>query len=181
MHFEVEQKFRVTSFTGIRAGLEQLGVASQPAIEQVDIYFNHPARDFAETDEALRLRRVGERNCVTYKGPKSDLETKTRREIELSIEPAEAGFEQFSELLVALGFARVAEVRKRRTVFSIAWKGWPVVVALDEVDSLGRFVEVELTCDESHLDEARRTLSELVKGLKLTKSERRSYLELLLA
>ena len=44
-----------------------------------------PCRDFAQTDEALRIRTVGDTSFVTYKGPKLDATTKTRRELELPL------------------------------------------------------------------------------------------------
>ena len=52
--------------------------------------------------------------------------------------------------------------------------------ALDEVDGLGTFVELELSADEASLDEARRTIVSLANELDLGPSERRSYLEMLL-
>ena len=81
--FEVEQKFRVDGFAEIETHLARLGAEIENPIEQVDTYFAHPQRDFAATDEALRIRQVGDENFVTYKGPKIDSQTKTRREIEL--------------------------------------------------------------------------------------------------
>ena len=180
MNYEVEQKFRVSDFAPVRERLAALGAKEQPAVVQVDTYYNHPSRDFAETDEALRIRSVGEQNFVTYKGPKVDSVTKTRQEIELSIEPGAKGLSRFGELLVALGFVRVASVRKTRTALTLTWKTWQVEAALDEVDPLGSFVELELTSDEAHLNEARSALAELAKEIHLDQSERRSYLELLL-
>ena len=67
----------------------ELGATIEPPVVQVDQYFAHPARDFAQTDEALRLRRVGKQNFITYKGSKIDATTKTRREIELPLAPGE--------------------------------------------------------------------------------------------
>src|SRR4029453_19590505 len=80
-HWEVELKFPLSDPAEVWARVAGLGVKFGPAVEQVDQYFNHPAREFAVTDEALRLRQVGVENCVTYKGPKIDKSTKTRQEI----------------------------------------------------------------------------------------------------
>jgi predicted adenylyl cyclase CyaB len=56
-----------------------------------------------------------------------------------------------------------------------------VETAIDDVHGLGSFVELELTASESELDEGRACIQSLAKSLELTASERRSYLELLLA
>ena len=147
---------------------------------QIDRYYAHPARDFAQTDEALRIRRVSESNFVTYKGPKLDQQTKTRREIEIPLPPGEEGFSQFAALLEALGFRIVAEVRKLRRIARIDWQGFHVEVALDDVEGVGHFVELEIAADPAQLAGAKAALATLAEHLGLQGGERRSYLELLL-
>ena len=145
------------------------------------MYFAHPARDFAQTDEALRLRRKGGSFFITYKGPKIDAATKTRREIELPLAADEAGFQAWFGLLEALGFTAVGEVRKSRRKAKIAWQGRTVEGSLDEVERLGTFVELELIAEADDLDAARACIASLAQdGSDLAGSERRSYLELLL-
>ena len=85
MQYEVEQKFPVADLAAVEAGLAALGAGISAPREEVDLYFAHPARDFAATDEALRLRLTGLQGSITYKGPKIDAVTKTRREIELPL------------------------------------------------------------------------------------------------
>ncbi|MBI2826923.1 MAG: class IV adenylate cyclase [Planctomycetia bacterium] len=180
MNYEVEQKFRLEDATALEATAAALGAKLGPAVVQADQYFAHPARDFARTDEALRIRSVGEDNRVTYKGPKIDATTKTRRELELVIEPGAQGAARFAELLAALGFVPVATVRKQRRTAIISWQGRQVELAVDCVDRLGHFCELELSADESDVAGARAAVTELAARLGLTEGERRSYLELLL-
>src|SRR5438067_687125 len=103
MQYEVEQKHRVTNTDELLARLSGRGVIVGEAIEQLDQYFAHPCRDFAKTDEALRIRTVGDKSFVTYKGPKLDTTTKTRHELELPLDPQDATGSRFAELLSALG------------------------------------------------------------------------------
>ena len=180
MSYEVEQKFTVADLSAVERGLAELKALAELAVEQVDQYFAHPSKDYAKTDEALRIRRVGEQNFVTYKGPKLDATTKTRREIELPLAPGETGFNDFAELLTALGFRTVAQVRKTRRPFELRWEGRTVHAALDTVASVGTFVELELVVEEGELEAAKACLASLVMRLGLTTNERRSYLELLL-
>lgn len=177
---EVEIKFRVENQNQLAQTIEQLGAERQPTIRQVDAYFAHPSRDFAQTDEALRLRRVGETNVVTYKGPKLDATTKTRREIELPLAGGGRSFEQWSEMLTALGFKEVLQVAKSRTPFQVTVDSRELEIVLDEIDGLGWFAEIETMADEHNLDMAREAVLQLAKQLELSKPERRSYLELLL-
>jgi adenylate cyclase class 2 len=181
MHFEVEQKHRVEDRAALVAELTTRGVALGEPVLQSDQYFAHPARDFAKTDEALRIRTVGNSSFVTYKGPKLDATSKTRRELELPLAASHADGSQFAELLAALGFTPVAAVRKQRRTFHITHEGREVEGALDEVDGVGSYVELELTADEAHLDATKAVIAALAAELRLGPSERRSYLELLLA
>lgn len=178
MKYEVEQKFRVPDRPAIERRLEAIGARWGAPREEVDTYYAHPARDFAATDEALRIRRVGERSAITYKGPKVDTTTKTRRELEIPLEPQRA--DAWAELLAALGFRPAGEVRKQRRKAQVDWQGCSVEVSLDEVDRLGTFLELELLADDDQLNAARDCLASLAAELNLSGSERRSYLELVL-
>ena len=74
---------------------------------QRDRYFNHPSRDFAQTDEALRIRTQGRETRITYKGPIVDSQTKTRREIEIPVGAHDGDDEKLAQVLVLLGFREV--------------------------------------------------------------------------
>lgn len=178
--YEVEQKFPLADMAGLQTKLVELGATiSEPQLE-VDLYFAHPARDFAQTDEALRIRRQGPASFVTYKGPKIDRTTKTRREIDLPLPPQQESAAAFGGLLEALGFTPVAEVRKRRRKAKIPWQGRHVEGSLDEVERLGSFAELELVVEADGLEAAKACIASLAAALGLAASERRSYLELLL-
>jgi len=180
MKFEVEQKHRVNDAAALVARLAERGVKIGSPVEQADQYFAHPSRDFAQTDEALRIRTAGGESFVTYKGPKLDTATKTRRELELPLDIEDADGSRFAELLRALGFRHVAVVRKKRRPFQIKHNGREVEGALDDVEQVGTFVELELVADDASLDEAKHIVAGLAADLNLGPSERRSYLELLL-
>lgn len=178
--YEVELKFPLSDPDRILAELESLGAQRLPAVEQRDAYFAHPVRDFGETDEALRIRCVGEHNVVTYKGPKIDPQTKTRQEIEIPFADGAATADQLAELLTRLGFRSVRTVAKRRTPFRLVWENRELDVAFDELAGLGAFLEIELLADENGRNAARDCILRLAERLQLRNSERRSYLCLLL-
>ncbi len=189
--YEVELKFSVPDTQAIEQRLIALAARFHEPIDQVDRYFAHPCRDFAHTDEALRLRRDGDDVVITWKGPRIDAATKTRREIELPLSvplpqhgdpahPAEFAIARWTELLEALGFRPVASVAKRRRPAHVAWQGMGVEVVLDSVTGLGNFLELELQAREGEVPVARACLESLASELGCGPSERRSYLELLL-
>lgn len=181
MSYEVELKFPLADHDGIRSSLEQLRATPGEPVEQTDLYFAHPLRDFAATDEAFRLRSIGEENRITYKGPVVDPHAKTRREIELQFEPGEDARAALGEMLTILGFREVRSVAKTRQPWHLEWEGRTLELALDEVEGLGRFVEIETITEEADRDAARDSLLRLAAQLGLHNPERRSYLCLLLA
>jgi len=178
--YEVEQKFRIEDAAALEERLSSLGATPMVAIEQVDTYFAHPVRDFRETDEAFRLRRVGSQNFVTYKGPKIDATTKTRREIELPLPEGKDYAAEFRSLVEVLGFRVVADVSKVRRTTELNWEGGTIEVSLDDVADVGQYVELELVVPESEVASAKNRLASLASGLRLQLNERRSYLEILI-
>ncbi|MHB8973835.1 MAG: class IV adenylate cyclase [Pirellulaceae bacterium] len=180
MLYEVENKFPVPVLAAVEQRLQAYGARFGPAVEQVDHYFAHPEREFAKTDEALRLRRVGDSNWVTYKGPKIDQATKTRQELELPLAAGQDLVPRYAQLLLALGFRSVAEVVKSRRSADFIWQDWRIAATLDEVEGLGRFVELEIQVDAAGLRAAQAGLLALAAELGLNEVERRSYLEMLL-
>ncbi len=167
---EIEVKARVDDFKKVEGRILELGGMFEREETQVDTYFNHPGRDFAKTDEALRIRRVDGGYFFTYKGPKLDDLTKTREELEVGVED----FGAIKDILLRLGFFEVLTVEKRRRYFVCN----DALVMLDDVVGLGRFVEVEKHAD----DYDPRAIVDFLLSLGVDEAdiERRSYLELLL-
>ncbi|WP_456367844.1 class IV adenylate cyclase [Thermococcus sp.] len=143
-----------------------------------DTYYQHPCRDFSKTDEALRIR-IRRFNghfeaFLTYKGPKIDSLSKTREEIEVPIEDPDA----HARILEALGFTEVLTVEKVREKYYVE-KG--ITLTLDEVEGLGKFVEIEaMTEDREKVPELVEKLRSMLHELGVKKLERKSYLELLI-
>ncbi|QCS42914.1 class IV adenylate cyclase [Natrinema versiforme] len=177
--YEVEVKVPA-DLAVVRDRLAALEATPEGAVVQVDTYYDAPHREFAETDEALRIRSerpedAAEKTRVTYKGPLVDGESKTREEVETSV----ADHEKTDAILTNLGFEAAATVRKERERFSIA--GY--TVTLDSVDDVGKYVEVETEVeDESALEAARDGAYDVLERLELDPDDqlRTSYLGLLL-
>ena len=178
---EVEVKYRCEDPAGLVSKLLALGAEKMEERTDADHYFNAPDRDFKQTDEAFRLRRIGEQNRLTYKGPKRDAATKTRTEIEVSLADGDEAATGTEKMLVCLGYRPVAVVRKKRVVYRLTRSGFVVEACVDEVDKIGSFAEVEIVAEEARFEDAKAAVLQLAGELGLTNQERRSYLEMLLA
>lgn len=171
---EIEIKARA-DLDALRNRLKQEGAALERTVEQADIYYNAPDRDFGLTDEALRLRNEGGQVFLTYKGKKLDAKSKTRKEVEVEV----ADFNKMEDILLSLGFKITLRVRKVREIYHLDG----AVVCLDRVDGLGDFVELEtLAADESEIEKRRDWLIVVMRRLGVQGDFiRESYLEMLLA
>lgn len=157
--------------------VQKFGAKYVKTVFQKDVYFQHPSRNFAETDEALRLRTSQEGVQLTYKGPKIDSLSKTREELSVYVD----NFETILNIFQRIGIIPLAWVVKSREMFDINGR---VVASIDRVQDLGNFLELESDIEDFNQVETKREelLSILDKlGLSRENTERRSYLELMVA
>jgi adenylate cyclase class 2 len=177
---EVEIRYRLTDADALRQRLAEWGAEEPRERIETDHYFNAPHKDFRQTDEALRLRCIGESNRLTYKGPRRDSQTKTRPEIEVPLANGQEVARQAQDFLTALGFRYVATVSKRRQVYRVQRWGFPVEICFDDVDQVGSFVEVEILTEDENYEQAKATLLQITQELGLQQRELRSYLQMVL-
>jgi len=185
--YEVEVKVRADHDT-VESALDAAGAAFVDSVVQADTYYDAPHREFAETDEALRVRRErglhtgdagagdgAETTKITYKGPLLEAESKSREEHETAVADGEA----VAGIFDGLGFEPAATVRKERAYYRL--DGY--TVTLDSVDGLGEFVEVETETDDGDIEAAREGARAVLGDLGLDPDGqiRTSYLGLLLA
>lgn len=168
--YEIEIKAYCNDLSLIENELELENALFIGEYKQHDIYFNHPSRDFKQTDEAFRIRSVGGNQYVTYKGPKVSKTAKTRVEIETVV----GDFESFRSILASLGFQEGGEVVKTRKEYKLN----QITVCLDNVYGAGSFVEFEIM--GSDIAKGEQSLFEMAEHLGLRRFERKSYLELVL-
>jgi adenylate cyclase, class 2 len=177
---EVEVRYRTHDRVGVIARLVEWGAEFAENRIDVDQYFNPPERDLKTSDEAFRLRRIGDTNCLTYKGPRRDTETKTRTEIEIPLGNGEVVAADMQRLLLALNYRPVVVVRKQREVYRLTRGGFAMEVCFDDVERVGPFVELEILAPEEQYEPAKAVLLQTAAELGLTEKETRSYLGMVL-
>lgn len=151
---EVEVKLKIDNIDEISEKLLNQEYHKSRVVRETDVYFNAEDRDFRTTDEALRIRKVESLDdlpliadgstedvltLLTYKGPKLDDVSMTRKEIEIIVED----FDKMSAILESLRFHPVRPVVKCRTEFLSEY----VAACVDEVEGLGSYLELEVMVD----------------------------------
>lgn len=195
---EVEQKFRLPDPAALLSALQRHGAIEQGIEQHADTYYGHPCRDFQQTREALRIRRVvrhrrgdgaaepsSTETYVTYKGAYlAQLHVsgiKARAEIQWRIDADDPGGRHFATLLDRLGFVEAMTVRKTRQSFQLQRADRTFTVTIDDAQRLGQFAEVEtLAAGTPDAEASRGGLQQLANELGLHQLEPRSYLAMAL-
>lgn len=178
---EIKVKLSEKEFTEIETKLKALGFSFEKKMQEIDIYYNGIDRNFAVTDEALRIRTSKNLNThtiqsyVTYKGKKLDTISKTRLEYDIAVEDGPT----MNNLLKSLGFAEVYTVEKTRDYYNYE----NIHACVDYVQNVGHYVELEKIIAQdgeknSVLDELFLLLTKL--GINKDRLESKSYLQLLI-
>ena len=144
------------------------------------------------TDEALRLRKSVEfkpsnenvkqkiNYYLTYKGKKLDTSTKTREEIDLSVE----SFEKMRRILKILGFQEIMTVRKERELYNFDFRGYNILALIDFLPILNQyFIEVEyLAGSKDQIEVSQEVLFDFLHNFEIQKEDsiKKSYLELVM-
>jgi adenylate cyclase class 2 len=172
---EIEVKASVEDPKQLERSLIEFGATPIGIDTQADTYYNAPYRDFGKTDEALRIRVEDGRSVLTYKGPKMDKVSKTRKEVETEIKDIDG----MGNILSSLGFFPVATVSKKRKNFRLG----DFFISLDEVRDLGHFMEIEIAVkDSKNFQEKVESIFKFMGklGINRESSIRKSYLEMIL-
>ena len=158
-----------------------MGFRKAARFRQRDTYFDNEAGEIRGGGKALRIRETEDlmKGVVTaelnFKGPRMDQVSMTRQELETEVGQAETG----RRILAALGFSPVLpEVVKERTEY----RRKEITAALDRVEGLGDFLELEILADEETengkvLQKLEELLGEL--GYQMGDTVTRSYLSML--
>jgi adenylate cyclase, class 2 len=190
---EVEVKIRIADLDLLHKKFKHQGGVYKLSLLHEDTYYNMPIglRDFADSDEALRIRSSTEYDkskqnskktiCYfTYKGKKIDCISKSRQEIELKFDDAKS----MREILTIIGFRETLTVKKERELYEFEYKGNRIEALIDYLPALNSyFLEVELTAHSSEeLNEKRELLFDFLSLFGYTKEDsiRKSYLELII-
>ncbi len=161
---EIEAKIKLRSPSRLRALLRSAEAERRGLILERNWLYDYPDRSLVRSDKVLRLRQ-DQRVRLTFKGPRdaeSRFKSREERELEFPELPKAQSF------LKSLGFASCFYYEKYRE----SWKLEACEVVLDELPTLGLYVEIEGPNEEE--------VAKTVKRLKLPRKYiTQTYVELL--
>jgi len=138
MSSEVEIRALVPNATAAEDALRDAGFACTAAFEQLDMMYDRPDGALFRSGQKIRIRVEGNHAELTYKGAfQGDASASRRTEVNVLIQPKDTG--SLSELLEALGYPLLFQVRKARNVF----RAGAVTATLDDWPIIGPMLELE--------------------------------------
>lgn len=179
---EVELKIFVKNITSLEEQLLKKGFTEGNSLKESDYYLDDESGSIRNHDQALRIRCSQDlssgviTNTITYKGPKLDTISMTRKELEIHTDNLETAIEIFS----SLGYKTIYPVIKQREYFNKD----KITVCIDQVEHLGNFFELEIIVEnELEKNAALEQLLELLEELGYQKKDiiTKSYLSMLLS
>jgi predicted adenylyl cyclase CyaB len=133
---EIEIKIKVKDLGAVKEKILRLGAKlEKKRFFEENTLYDSPSETLYEKRQALRLRKIGKKTFLTFKGtPQKSRKFKIRDEYETEAKNQK----QLKKILQAIGLVSVFEYQKYRTVF----KKSSLKICLDEL-SIGKFVELE--------------------------------------
>ena len=133
---EIEVKIRLPDLQNTHEKLLSLGASlTKPRYFEENILYDLPEKTLTEKNQALRLRAVGKRNILTFKGAlQKSRKFKIREEFETQVKDKK----QTQKILSSIGFKQVFVYQKYRTEYRMK----DLRICMDETKA-GKFLEFE--------------------------------------
>lgn len=169
MNVEVEIKVKIDNFEEIKAKVSALGKLIK-SIKQIDEYYVPFHRDFfaqkPHPTEWLRIRTNPDKTIFEYDksiNKKENGDQDCAEEYEAEISDAE----EFRKILNFLDFKKVITVDKQREY----WDCGNLEIALDKIEGLGDFIEVEAKGNFESTAEAKQACLKFLEELGIKNAE----------
>jgi len=133
---EIEVKIRINDSLKIQKKLLSLGAEIyKPRYFEENILYDFPEKTLTKRNQALRLRTIGGKNLLTYKGElQKSRKFKIRKEYETEVKDKK----QLQKIISSLGLKQIFTYQKYRTEFRVK----NLKIYLDETKA-GEFLELE--------------------------------------
>ena len=146
---ELEKSYYVDDEKILLENINKNGFEKVEDSVEEDTYFSDKEETFIKDRVCLRTRLTNESNLeLTFKAASSEItELFGKREVNLSLNKED--YEDTIFMLVALGFKKYVSFKKHRITYSKVIRGLEHNIMLDEIEGIGKFVELEIIADDS--------------------------------
>ena len=145
MKYEIEIKILEINKEKMLNKLIQLGAEKIIDNEIVAYYFDTKERNLSKEGKVLRLRKIGNKNFLTFKKKILDDEISKREEYEIEIN----NFDDMKDIIQNLNYKLIEIVRKHRTSFKLNETLFEIDEHLEQNSFIPCLMEIESTNKEN--------------------------------
>lgn len=161
---EIEVKARVKNIDEVKVKLIGLGSVFSEPLVQKDIVYLHQSlafKDIKRGTSVLRIRNANGKYTLTLKKQLENELDNIEREIVFD------DFQQAADILQYMDYREVVRVTKTR----VKCRYQDLTICLDDVEGLGRFIEVEKMSEIADSAEVQKSLFEFLQTLGVAKED----------
>ena len=161
---ELEKSYYVDNEDLLMNAINQNGFEKIEDSVEEDTYFTDKEETFIKDRVCLRTRLTNETNLeLTFKSGSTEFtELYGKREVNLNLNKDD--YEDTIFMITALGFVKYVSFKKHRITYSKVIRGLEHNIMFDEIEGIGKFVELEIIADDTTDKDAIH--EELVKFLE---------------
>ncbi|HOJ49719.1 MAG TPA: class IV adenylate cyclase [Spirochaetota bacterium] len=153
-------------------------------VEKKDVYFTNVAGRKVNiyTDPIFRIREENGKKILSYKDKSFNQDTEVNKEFEIDITSVD--IDKIKDFFKYMGIYKIIEKTKKISLYTIEnYKGFYLNIECNEIEGIGRFVEVEIILDNKEvIEEAVSVIDSFFKeiGIREKEIEKRYYIDILM-
>ena len=146
---ELEKSYYVDDENLLMENINRNGLEKVEDSVEEDTYFTDKEQTLIKDRVCLRTRLTNDSNLeLTFKAAASEItELFGEREVNLSLKKDH--YQDTIFMVIALGFVKYVSFKKHRITYSKVIRGLEHNIMLDEIEGIGKFVELEIIADDS--------------------------------
>jgi len=137
---EIEVKILDINVEEVKNKLQELGAEKVFDGNLEIVTFDHPEKNLKEEGKLLRVRKMGNKTELCFKGKKEPGKFKVREEVEVLTD----NFENTVNILEKVGFSKVFEGNKKRESYQLG----NIKFEIDTYPGIPTFLEIEAPTEE---------------------------------
>lgn len=160
---EIEDSYILNNDYDIDFYITKNGFKFVNIIYETDTYYVDKSGKFIDKRICLRTRKTNDEKLeLTYKPETSDeTEKYGKREVNISLPVEDENDINF--ILNELGYNKYVKFTKKRTTYTKYYDGAEHNIMIDEINGIGKFIELEIITDEEHQAYYTEKLDKLVE------------------
>lgn len=160
---ETEKKYYSLNNNELVRRINKLGYKLVSEEYQSDEYFTDINSEYIRTRTCLRIRKVNDKNILTFKGESKDFDSSFTK-LNLSFDTLSSNYDNLIDLFSMMGYFSYVIVNKNRQTYERKDGTLTYSIMVDSIEDLGDFIEFEISSSRKNIevDTLREKLNQFV-------------------